>query len=135
MYDKDEINSIAILYSVDPRVQNFELLLKVLTPMINYILMRHPEVREHWEDVRQEVLIKIWDNFVSPVKLQWIFKNSIPADYFFFRIRDWVFREAKKVSKAYDMYDPNIKSIEDLTAKEKASIGIDPNGEDFDEWA
>lgn len=136
MYDKDEINSIAILYSVDPGFHNFELLLRVLSPMVDYVLMRHPEVKEHWEDLRQEVLIKIWDNLSSVPFLRKVFTQNIPADYFFFRIRDYLKDSAiPKIKGTYDMYNPAVKAIEDLSAKEKARIAIDPNGEDFDEWA
>jgi len=135
MYDKDEINSIAILYSVDPKVQYFEGLLKALTPMINYVLLRHPEVQEHWEDIRQEILIAIWDNLTGPDKLKLIFEGNVPADYFYFRIRRWANYHSSKIKSEYDMYNPVVKSIEDLSAKEKAQVTIDPNGEDFDEWA
>ena len=136
MYDKDEINSIAILYSVDPKVQHFELLLKALTPMVTYVLLRHPEVQEHWEDMKQEVLVSIWGVYTDVLKQRRLWKNHIPADYFFFRIRDWVSRQAEKTRGMYDMYNPiRVRAIDDLTVKEKGKIRIDPTNEDFDEWS
>ena len=132
MYDKDEINSVAILYSVDPKVQNFEMLLKVLSPMIDYVLVKHPDVQEHWEDVKQEVLTLIWDNCSSVIQLRKLFKYSVPADYFYFKIREWVFRECRKMSGMYDMYNPLVKSYVDMNKKEKNMLNAELEDELWD---
>jgi hypothetical protein len=134
MYDKDEINSIAVLYSVDPKVQHFELLLKVLTPMIEKILVKHPDVKEHWEDIKQVVLIKIWDTFTSVTKCRKLWEHSIPATYFYFRIREYVSREKEKVKKMYDMYDSNMKSFEELKPWGRLQLGVDSTKDEWDDF-
>lgn len=134
MYDKDEINALAVLYTVEPFEEHFELLLKALEPMIEKVILRYPEVQEHLEDIRQEVFLKLLDLGPRYLWLGVIFNGNIPADYFFFRIRDWARREAEKIKKKYDMYNPVVKSIEDLTKREKKKLRIEITREDYDEW-
>jgi len=125
MYDKDEINAISILYSIDPTEENFDMLLKALMPLIDKILLNHLQVEEHWEDIKQEILLRLWENYKDVNKLKKIFEKNVPFYYFYYRIRDYCFRIGNIILKKYDMYDENIKSFEELTDKQKREIGID----------
>jgi hypothetical protein len=121
MYDKDEINAVSMLYITEEREEDFELLLKALEPMISAMLLRIPQVREHWEDVKQEIFLHIWKiRFFSWFKHQ--LRSNIPADYFFFRIRELVYFWSQKTKREYDMYEPCIDFFEDLSAKEKRQV-------------
>lgn len=134
MYDKDEINALAVLYTVEPFEEHFESLLKALEPMIEKIILRYPKVQEHLDDIKQEVFIKLLDLQPRYLWLETIFNANIPSDYFFFRIRDWVRRQAEKIQTMYDMYNPLVKSIAELTKKEKKQLRIEMTREDWEQW-
>ena len=87
-YDKTEINSLAILFTEDPSKENSDNLLKVLEPLVKKILIRYPDYFYIFDDNLQDILFKLWDKYLSePAKLKKIFKNNIPADYFFMKIK------------------------------------------------
>jgi len=134
MYDKDEINAISILYSIDPTEENFDMLLKALVPLIDKILLNYPQIEEHWEDIKQEMLLRFWGNYKDADKLKKIFEQNIPLYYFYFVIRGYIFRMIKSILKGYDMYDENIKSFEELSLRQRQRMGIDIFKEKYEKF-
>jgi hypothetical protein len=155
MYNQDKINELAKRYVESEDDADFIKLLQALEPMIQKILLRYPKYAEHQEDLKQEVMIKIFNNFKigssnrkNKVDLKRVFEKNIPASYFFYRIKEQILHSISKVDSGfqvkklkrgrlrkkivgYDMYDEMAVGFEDLTEKEKAEFGIDAesNGE------
>jgi len=148
-YDRDEINAIAILYTETEDCDDFVLLLKVLEPMIWDVMFRYPKYREHQEDIKQEVLIKLMNNFEigrstrkNRVNLKENFTKNIPTDYFFWKIKRYVLLSLKKSDShfnphkpgervdpkkfsGYDMYNDEVTAFADLSTEEKMNLGLD----------
>lgn len=122
MYDKDEINAISTLYIISDREEDFELLLKVLEPMIAAALLRIPEVKEHWEDIKQEIFLHLYKYYSQIEVLQKRLKGNIPADYFFFCFRELARHWSKKTARQYDMYNDKLISFGNLSAIEKREL-------------
>ena len=94
MYDKDEVNAIAMLYAVEQRKEDFDLLLKALDPMINVVVKRYPEYAEHFEDIKQSVFLSLIKNVRLDAKersnredLEKGFSHKLPSTFFFYKIR------------------------------------------------
>jgi len=154
MYDKEKINKLAMEFVNTGN--GFNELLEVLEPMVQKILLRYPKYEEHHEDLKQTVLLKIFQRMNDAEKMKPRFTKNVPSDYLFFRIKDYIrtaiagidsrfnprkpkerkelVSKGKKKMKTtgYDMYDEVLVSFQDLTPKERIELGLDDvesNGE------
>ena len=145
MYDKDEINALAILYAVEKNPENFGLLLMALEPMIEVVVKRYPEYAEHFEDIKQSVFLSLIKSIGPDAKkrsnrenLEKGFSHKLPSTFFFYKARLYTrtaisildtskpmsggqFRE-HHLSMGYDMYANDVISIEDLPPKQKRKL-------------
>lgn len=118
----------------------FEALIKALIPLINVQLGKnYSSLKEFWDDLQQEVLLKIWKNRGGLS----ITKSKSLYQFLYRRIRRDLFRAMKKIKgefdeekdiikPGYDGYNPNVKYLEDLSMEEKIKLGIEPIEEDYD---
>lgn len=130
MYQKEEIERFAKKYVDTGDEQVFETLIKALIPMIDVQLGKnYSSLKEFWDDLRQEVLLKLHKNRegLSTIK-------SISLYQFLYqRIRRDLFRAMKKYKKEFDVFNPKVTCFEDLTLEEKKKLGIEPiEEEDYD---
>lgn len=110
MYDKDEINAVAILYSETGADCDFECLLKVLEPMIEKILLRYPKYEEFYEDLKQEIYCLMIKRF-SRGRFKKIFKKHIPTAYLFYVIRRYHLEVIPTVDPSFDPEHPSISKL------------------------
>jgi len=130
MYQKEEIEQLAKKYVETQEEEVFEALIKALILLIDVQLGKnYSSLKEFWDDLRQEVLLKLWKNRggLSTVKSTSLYQ------FLYRRIRRDLFRAAKKIKMGYDRYNPNVTYLEDLTLEEKRKLGIEPiEEEDYD---
>ena len=111
LYDKLLINRLGKRYAKNGGKDSFVQLTQALIPMIDAQLGRqYSSMKEFWDDLRQEIMLKLWDNRKS-------IKDNSPGElhqYFYNRIRTWLNRSYKQTVNQYDMFNPNIISIEEL---------------------
>jgi len=130
MYQKEEIERFAKKYVDTGDEQVFETLIKILIPMIDVQLGKsYSSLKEFWDDLRQEVLLKLWKNREGLLTTE----STHFCSYFYGRIRVWLFRACKKLKKpSYDDLNKNVTYFDDLTAEEKAKLGFEAVADDFD---
>ena len=122
MYKKEEVERLAGEYVETGDEQVFEALIKTLIPLINVQLGKnYSSLKEFWDDLRQEVLLKIWKNRGGLFDT----KSRSFYQYYYRRVRTWLFRESMKIKKGYDALNLRAFSLDDLTLEEKESLGID----------
>lgn len=98
MYDIDKIEQLAGVYAETADDRGYELLLELLIPVIDIQLsQKYSNLREYWDDMRQEVLLKLWKNrttlcFTKSKKLYRFLRE---------RIRDNLNRSMNKIKKDY----------------------------------
>ena len=130
MYQKEEIEQLAKKYVETQEEEVFEALIKALEPLINVQLGKnYSSLKEFWDDLRQEVLLKLHKNRggLSTTK-------SISLYQFLYqRIRRDLFRACKKLRDQYDALNEDVTYLDDLLAKEKLRIGIEVGDSDYDQ--
>jgi len=99
MYDQDEINALSILYITFGKEEDFRSLLHALIPMINKILLRFPDFSEFYDDIRQDVLLCIWKNWKNIDKLRNSLEDTVPVNFFFFKVRGFMDSSLTRISK------------------------------------
>lgn len=149
-YDKEQIDKLAYKYVETEDKKDFDNLLCALEPMIIKVLFRYQKYREHQEDLKNEIFIKIIKNLEigrsdrkNKTDLKECFKKNIPSDFFFFRIKrfaqtaisgiDGFFdlqnikykRDKVRVRGGYDVYNDNLLFFDDLAKDVKLRIGFD----------
>lgn len=96
MYRVKEIEQLAQKYAKTGNDKIFEALIRALIPLIDIqSARRYPDLKEYWDDIKQEVLLKLWKNrtslsFTASKKLYRFLYNRIHRD---------LFRAIKKIKK------------------------------------
>lgn len=136
MYQKEEVERLAKEYVETGDEQVFETLIKALIPLIDVQLGKnYSSLKEFWNDLRQEVLLRICKNrgglsTTSSIKL---------CHYLYSHIRSYLNeiakklqgkRKKKKIKMGYDTLNSKVSYLEDLSMEEKKSLGIEPVEED-----
>jgi len=131
MYQKEEVERLAGEYVETGSEQVFETLIKALIPLINVQLGKnYSSLKEFWDDLRQEVLLKIWKNRggLSDTKSIRYFQ------YFYSRIRAILWRasrqlqgkgEDEKIKMGYDGLNPNVTYFDDLSPDDLKRLGFE----------
>ena len=122
MYQKEEIERLAKKYVETQEEEVFEVLIKALESLINVQLGKnYSSLKEFWDDLRQEVLVKLYKN------REGIFTTESThfCSYFYGRIRVWLFRACKQLAKQYDALNRDVIYFEDLAPDERRKIGIE----------
>lgn len=122
MYQKKEVERLAGKYVETGNEQVFEELIKTLIPLINVQLGKnYSSLKQFWDDLRQEVLLKVWKNREGLLTIK-----SISLYHFFYqRIRRDLFRAAKKVKKEYDVLNNNIVLFPEVPRPYRLELGLD----------
>jgi len=111
LYDKLLINRLGKRYATTRKKDVFAKLIQALMPMIDTQLSKqYSSIKEFWDDLRQEIMLKLWENRKS-------IKNNSPGElhqYLYSSIRKWLNRSCGRIVNQYDMFDPDITSIEEL---------------------
>lgn len=105
-YNKEKINSLTITFLETG--DGFEDLLAELEKMCWKVLYRYPKYKEYWEDLRQEMLIKIWQCLGKADNLKRLLSDNVPADFFFSRLRGYALDVIPTVDPSFDPRHPNI---------------------------
>jgi len=158
IYNKENINIATKRYVESKNYDDFEELLALLEPLIQKILLRHPKYKEHHEDLKQDVMIRLCKNFgpnrrkrKNGVDLDVVFQKNIPSAYFFERIKGFVIHvipsidstfQIRKENKnkirtkqfGYNHYENDTISFCELLPTEKRKLGIDLNTYEFDDF-
>ena len=104
-YNKEKINNLTVTFLETG--EGFEDLLRELEKMCWKVIQRHPKYKAYWEDLKQEMLIKVWQCLLNkPDKLRKSVANHIPADYFFFRLRGYALQVIPTVDPSFDPKHP-----------------------------
>lgn len=132
MYQKEEVERLAKKYVETGDEQVFEELIKALEPLINVQLGKnYSSLKEFWDDLRQEVLLRIWKNRGGLFTT----KSRSLYQYLYNRIRDYLSqttdiiqgrRKKKKIKMGYDRQNLDVDYFEDLSMKKKKKLGIEP---------
>lgn len=116
MYDQKLINKLAKEYLETKNNQIFGKLLQAIIPVIDTQLAKnYSATREFWDDFRQDVLLKLWQNQENWQAIISIERN--PFQFFYDRIRMWLNRSCAKAKRIYDSLNPDAISIEDEEVK------------------
>ena len=127
MYQKEEIEQLAKKYVETQEEEVFEALIKALIPLINVQLGKnYSSLKEFWDDLRQEVLLKLHKNRGGVLITQ---ARSL-YQYFYSFIRYQLYRRVKELH--YDSLNRRIIAFDDLSLEEQKKLGIEPNEEDYD---
>jgi len=136
MYQKEEVERLAGEYVETGDEQVFEALIKALIPLINVQLGKnYSRYKEFWDDLRQEVLLKLWKNRGGLSKTS----NKSLFTHYYQRIRIHLWRAVQriqgkrkdeKIKMGYDGLSPEATYLEDLSMEEKQKLGIEPFEED-----
>jgi len=109
MYDLKQIEQLAQQYNTNPNDNTFELIIEAIVPLINIQLNKsYLSLREYWDDMSQEVLLKLWKNrtglcFTSTERLY---------RYLYQQIHRNLFRAAEKIKKEY--MTENVESLDNI---------------------
>ena len=116
MYNKALINKLAKRYATKRENDTFTQLLQELTPIIDIQLGKnYSSLKEYWDDLRQDVLLKLWENRFNIKKM--ISAGVEPCQFLYERIRTWLNRASAKNQREYDALNPDIMSIEEEEIK------------------
>ena len=90
MYDKKKIISLTQEYIDTEKDAVFAKVLMELVPMIDVILSHHPGYVEFYDDLRQEVLLVLWNRRKGELRPNILMRSPDPTMLFFSRIKDRV---------------------------------------------
>ena len=131
MYQKEEVERLAGKYVETGNEQVFEALIKALIPLINVQLGKnYSRYKEFWDDLRQEVLLKLYRNRGGLSKTS----NKNLFTHYYQRIRIHLWRAVQKLQGKYkdekikmgfDGLNSEVTYLEDLTLEEKKKLGIE----------
>jgi len=108
-YNKEMINSLTLTFLETG--DGFEDLLKELEKMCWKVVQRYPKYREYWEDLKQEMLIKIWQGFGEVENLKKLLGDNIPGDFFFFKCKEFALYSIPTVDPSFDPKHPGISNF------------------------
>jgi len=139
MYDKDEINAAAMLYSVTGEEEDFAIMLAAAAPMLEIILRKYYKYKTFFPDIRQEVFLHMIKRWQNPNRLRPVFDRMIPSQFFYSFFRGAVVSGIRKTvdtsfglkgetiltkhhSKSYDVYSWLVTPFGDLSNKERLRL-------------
>lgn len=99
-YNKERIESLFDAYVNSGDEKIFGDLIEASSPIIDVVLKKYSKYGRHFEDIRQEVKLKMWKNLRDPKKLSRCSIN--PTAYLFFVIRAYVSRTYERFMKIYE---------------------------------
>jgi len=97
MYDKDRIDSLFRNYceTEDPKI--FEELIGACRPLVQVILSKYPSHLPWFEDISQDVLLKMWTNLKNPDQLK---RHLVsPTSFLYSRIWPYIYYSLLAVSR------------------------------------
>ena len=97
MYDKETIDRLFRKYceTGDPKV--FEELIGACRPLVTVILSKYPSHMPWFEDISQDVLLKMWKNLSNPDQLK---RHLVaPTNFLYSRIWPYIYYSLEGVSK------------------------------------
>jgi len=102
MYEKKEIERLSKKFINTSNDDVFRQLVEQLQQVITKQLSKHyRSMYEHWEDMRSEVIAKIWKNRKTLKKT----KTKNLADHYYYRIRTHLSRANTKIKKIKEDYE------------------------------
>jgi len=131
MYQKEEVERLAGKYVETGNEQVFEALIKALIPLINVQLGKnYSRYKEFWDDLRQEVLLKLYRNRGGLSKTS----NKNLFTHYYQRIRIHLWRAVQKfqgkykdekIKMGYDILNLEVTQFEDLSDQDKKRLGFE----------
>jgi len=97
VYDKETIDRLFTEYCAteDPKI--FEELIGACRPLVSVILSKYPSYSPWFEDISQEVLLKMWKNLRNPDQLK---RHLVaPTNFLYTRIWPYIYYSLAGVSK------------------------------------
>ena len=99
MYSKRRIDLLFRQYVEEGKDEIFGDLMEAVDPMIDVVLKSYGGHEVHFQDLKQEVKLKMWKNQRSPKRLG---RSSVrPSIYMFFLIRSYTARAFERIMKIY----------------------------------
>jgi len=99
MYNKRRINGLFAEYCKTEDAKVFEALLIECRPLVDVILSKYPFFRPWWDDISQEVLLKIWMNLRRPDQLRKHLRS--PVSFLYSRIWPYIYYSLETIAKQY----------------------------------
>lgn len=127
MYNEETIDRLVEEYKRTSKDAVFEKLLSELVNIIDMQLVKKYEGAEiFWDDLRQEVLLKIWKNREGIKNT----KTVIPFQHYYGQIRYWLRNGVKRIKPA--LKDLDTIYFDDLGIEDKRRFGIELTEEDWE---
>lgn len=124
MYDKKQVNFLFKQYVETKDDKIFEQLISACNGMIESTISKYPDFSSYFEDLKQEVRLKMWEYLRNDPQLKKELKN--PSAYLIFRLRQFVYSLITKYAQEFDIK----RSLSDQ--EETALELIDEKEADFD---
>ncbi len=99
MYKNDQLVEAYRKYCETGTQDAFNKFLAECKGLVEFILQKYPAFREYWEDIEQEVLLKIWKHLRSPRKLLKFYDN--PLGFLYMRIWPYVYQTLSLCAEQY----------------------------------
>lgn len=100
MYDKKKIDLLFEQYVRSGDNKTFEQLIETCDSMVDIVLTKYGKYSRHFQDVRQEIKLRMWKNLRNPKKLA---HNIVsPSTYLFFVVRAYVVKIFESLMRIYD---------------------------------
>lgn len=114
MYSKEKINALYRQYAKKNEGEILRQLIEECYPIIDIVLTKYGKHARHFEDIRQEVKLRLWKNLGqrTPENLGRYCKS--PTTYLFFLIRNYSRRAFKRLKNIYKEDIEVIISNEDM---------------------
>ncbi len=99
MYSKRRIDLLFRQYVEEGKDEIFGDLMEAVDPMIDVVLKSYGGHEVHFQDLKQEVKLKMWKNQRNPKKLGR--SSATPSIYMFFLIRSYTARAFDKIMRVF----------------------------------
>ena len=119
MYSKEKIGLLFNQYVDNGDDKTFGELMEAIDPIIDIVLKKYKKKERHFEDVKQDVKMKLWKNQRNPKKLGRYCES--PTTYIFYLIRSYVSIAYEKILKIYE----DNEKVADSIRSEQWMYGID----------
>ena len=100
MYSKRKIGLLFNQYVDNGDDEIFGELMEAIDPIIDIVLKKYKKRERHFDDLKQEVKLKMWKNQRNPIKLGRYCKA--PTTHMFYLIRSYVSIAHEKIKKIYE---------------------------------
>jgi len=119
VYSKKKIGLLFNQYVDSGDNKTFGELMEAIDPIIDIVLKKYQKYERHFDDLKQEVKLKMWKNQRNPKKLGRY--RKAPTVHMFYLVRSYISRAYEKIMRIYEDNEKASVSIR----SEKWMHGID----------